>query len=66
MRILRPFARRSRVSIVGETSPFIILFMADFETPVMIDTWRMDKFFSYMILLSRIFMYIILNINICK
>ena len=61
MWILRPFAISSIVSIVGDTSPRIMRFIVDLDTPVAIDTWRTDKFFSHIILSNRIFMYYILN-----
>lgn len=38
MRILRPLARSSNVSAVGETSSFIILLIVDLDSPVILAT----------------------------
>lgn len=56
MCIFKPLANISSASADGDTSPFIILLIVDFDIPVIVDTWRTDKFFSYMIFASSIFM----------
>ena len=51
----RPLAICSTVSKVGDTCPLTILFIVDLDTPVMIDTWRTERFLSYMICPSNTF-----------
>lgn len=66
MRILRPFAMVSSVSIRGMVLPTAISFMVDFGTPVIIDSWRIDKFLSYIILSSNIFIAVLFYYLLCK
>ena len=56
----RPFASCSTVSKVGDTCPLTILFIVDLDTPVMIDTWRTERFLSYMICSSNTFIVFII------
>ena len=61
MRTFRPAARRSIVSILGLVLPDMISAIVDFGSPVLMDNWRTEIFFLYMILSNSIFMYSILN-----
>lgn len=53
--VLSPAASFSIVSIVGLSSLFIIFCIVDFESPVILETWRIDKVRLYMISASSIF-----------
>lgn len=59
MRTFRPFAIVSSVSIRGMVLPDAISLIVDFGIPVIIDSWRIDKFLSYIILSSRIFIAVL-------
>ena len=58
MRTFSPFAKISSVSAEGETCPFMIRCIVDLVRPVIIDTWRIVKFRSFIISASNIFIFI--------
>ena len=58
IRTFRPDASCSNVSSRGDF-PFMISLIVDFGIPVMSDTCRTDRFLSYIISLSNIFMWIL-------
>ena len=55
----RPWASFSRVQIVGFESSFMHSWTEDLDTPVAIETCRIDTFFSVMILSNNIFILIV-------
>lgn len=59
MRILRPLAIASSVSIRGIVLPDTISLIVDFGIPVIMDSWRIDKFLLYIILSSNIFIAVL-------
>lgn len=62
IRTLRPAASFSIVSIRGLVRSDTISDMVDFGNPVMMDTWRIVRFFSKMISPNRIFIIIFYTI----
>nr|DAH65089.1 MAG TPA: hypothetical protein [Caudoviricetes sp.]DAH77654.1 MAG TPA: hypothetical protein [Caudoviricetes sp.] len=48
-------ASNSSVSAVGDILPFAMRLIVDFDIPVAMDTCRVDRFLSCMILSSSIF-----------
>lgn len=62
IRILRPAASFSIVSMRGLVRSDIISEMVDFGNPVMMDTWRIVRFFSNMISPSKIFIILLYTI----
>ena len=63
MRIFSPLASASKVSAVGDTAPLAILLIVDFEIPVTADNLREEISFSYIILSSNIFIYLVFATN---
>lgn len=59
--IFIPLAISSRVSMRGMV-PFKISPIVERGTPVILDTWRMERFRSYIILSSSIFMLYIVTL----
>lgn len=66
MRIFRPFAITSSVSILGMVFPDTISLIVDFGIPVIIESWRIDKFLLYIILSSNIFIAVLFYYLLCK
>lgn len=59
----RPWASFSRVQIVGFESSFMHSWTEDLDTPVAIETCRIDMFFWYIILSNNIFMLIVFIVS---
>lgn len=66
IRTFKPSARISSVSADGDTVPFAIRLIVDLDMPVIIETCRVDRFLSLMILSSNIFISIIIKYKILE
>ena len=56
--MFRPEAKASKVSAVGDISFLAIRLIVDLDMPVMIDTWRIDRFLFFIISASNISIFL--------